>query len=122
MTVSVTAALACAGHSDRGTLAGLQSQEPDLSEAIIDDGIDQAMAGYRKFLAEAPKSSLTPEAMRRLADLKLEKEYGALGTITGTDTRDSAMPLPAPDRIGPTTESTTSQARKSMAEQVAESE
>ena len=88
MTVSVTAALACAGHSDRETLARLQSQEPDLSEAIIDDGIDQAMAGYRKFLAEAPKSSLTPEAMRRLADLKLEKEYGALGTITGTDTRD----------------------------------
>ena len=122
MTVSVTAALACAGHSDRGTLAGLQSQEPDLSEAIIDDGIDQAMAGYRKFLAEAPKSSLTPEAMRRLADLKLEKEYGALGTITGTDTRDSAMPLSGPDRIDPPTESTTSQARKSMAEQVAESE
>ena len=122
MTVSVTAALACAGHSDRGTLAGLQSQEPDLSEAIIDDGIDQAMAGYRKFLAEAPKSSLTPEAMRRLADLKLEKEYGALGTITGTDTRDSAMPLSGPDRIDPPTKSTTSQARKSMAEQVAESE
>ena len=80
------------------------------------------MAGYRKFLAEAPKSSFTPEAMRRLADLNLEKEYGALGTITGTDTRDSAMPLPAPDRLGPTTESTTSQARKSITEQAAESE
>ena len=33
-------------------------------------------AGYRRFLEEAPESALTPEAMRRLADLKLEKEYG----------------------------------------------
>ncbi len=38
MSVRLTAALACAGHSDRETLARLQSQEPDLSEAIIDDG------------------------------------------------------------------------------------
>ncbi len=122
MTISVTVALACAGHSDRGTLAALQSQEPDLSEAMVDDGIDQAMAGYRKFLAEAPKSSLTPEAMRRLADLKLEKEYGALEPVSGTDTGDSAISLPGPKWIGPTTESTTSQARKSMARQAVEGE
>jgi TolA-binding protein len=37
------------------------------------------MVGYKKFLEEAPESALTPEAMRRLADLKLEKAYGILG-------------------------------------------
>jgi TolA-binding protein len=78
--IGTAATLACAGHSDRETLADLRSHEPDLTEAPIDDGIDQAMAGYRQFLAETPKSSLTPEAMRRLADLKLEKEFGILGS------------------------------------------
>lgn len=73
------AALACAGNPDRTTLASLRNQEPDLAEAPIGNGIDQAMEGYRKFLEDAPPSSLTPEAMRRLADLQLEKEYGILG-------------------------------------------
>jgi tetratricopeptide (TPR) repeat protein len=75
----VCLSLACTVSPDRETLAGLRNREPDLEEARIDHGIDQAMDGYRKFLEEAPKSSLTPEAMRRLADLKLEKEYGSLG-------------------------------------------
>ena len=77
--VATLTTLACAGHSDRETLAELRNRQPDLREAPIDNGLEQAMAGYRKFLAEAPKSSLTPEAMRRLADLKLEQEFGLLG-------------------------------------------
>ncbi len=72
----------CAGNPDRQTLAELRNREPDLREAEIDDGIDRAMEGYRRFLEEAPKSALTPEAMRRLADLKLEKEYGLLEAPT----------------------------------------
>ena len=70
---------ACASQPTGPTLAKLRSQEPDLTEVEITDGIAQAMAGYRAFLEEAPTSSLTPEAMRRLADLQLEKEYGVLG-------------------------------------------
>ena len=38
------------------------------------------MQGYRQFLQETPASDLTPEAMRRLADLQLEKDYGVRGT------------------------------------------
>ncbi len=72
-------ALACSGNPDRQTLAGLRAVEPDLAEVTVADGMDRAMAGYRQFLEEAPTSSLTPEAMRRLADLQLEKEYGLLG-------------------------------------------
>src|SRR5882672_9612159 len=34
------------------------------------------MLGYRRFLEETPETQMTPEAMRRLADLKLEKQFG----------------------------------------------
>ena len=81
---------ACAGNPDRHTLGELQSREPDMTEVRVENGLDQAMLGYRKYLEEAPESSLTPEAMRRLADLKLEKEYGILGD-------GEIVELPAPE-------------------------
>src|SRR5262245_34685466 len=84
-------AAACAGNPDRQTLAGLHSVEPDLREVKVENSLDQAMQGYRAFLDEAPESELTPEAMRRLADLKLEKEYGILG-----DGKIQELPTPAP--------------------------
>src|SRR5438876_10844959 len=34
------------------------------------------MQQYRRFLEEAPETAMTPEAMRRLADLQLEKQFG----------------------------------------------
>jgi TolA-binding protein len=71
--------VACVGDPNRQTLARLRNVEPDMTEVEVDDGLDRAMSAYRSFLAEAPESSLTPEAMRRLADLKIEKEYGPLG-------------------------------------------
>ena len=74
-----TLVAACAGNTDRHTLAELRDVEPDMMEVRVESSLEQAMLGYRKFLEEAPESALTPEAMRRLADLKLEKEYGILG-------------------------------------------
>jgi outer membrane protein assembly factor BamD (BamD/ComL family) len=74
-----TAVAACASEPNQRTLAALHDVSPDLAPVQVDDSLGQAMAGYRKFLDEAPVSALTPEAMRRLADLKLEKEYGPLG-------------------------------------------
>jgi TolA-binding protein len=79
LLLELTLVAGCAGNPDRHTLARLRSVEPDLTEVQLDGGLDQAMLGYRKFLEEAPESRLTPEAMRRLADLKLEKEYGFVG-------------------------------------------
>jgi len=86
-----TLAVACASP-DRYTLAELRSVEPDMTEVRIEKGLDQAMIGYRSFLEEAPESSLTPEAMRRLADLKIEKEFGILGDGSG-----ALVELPAPE-------------------------
>jgi TolA-binding protein len=79
LLIGAALAAACAGDPNRQTLAKLRDVPADTAEVEVDNSLDQAMAGYRQFLAEAPESSLTPEAMRRLADLKLEKEYGILG-------------------------------------------
>ncbi len=87
-----TVAVACAGNPDRQTLSRLHSVEPDMREVKIEDGLEQAMIGYRTFLAEAPTSSLTPEAMRRLADLKLEKEFGIHGGGESTGSQSIAAP------------------------------
>jgi TolA-binding protein len=76
--------------SSAPTLAELRNLEPDVTEVQVESSLDKAMLGYRKFLEEAPESTLTPEAMRRLADLKLEKEYGILGD-------GGLVELPAPE-------------------------
>ena len=81
--------VACAGNPDKRTLAELHRVEADMTEIQGANGLDEAMKGYRRFLDEAPESALTPEAMRRLADLKLEKEYGFVGG-------PGAAVLPAP--------------------------
>ncbi|HEY8123101.1 MAG TPA: tetratricopeptide repeat protein [Myxococcota bacterium] len=84
-------AAACASEPTQHTLGALHHMEPDLSQVEPNDSLGQAMQGYRQFLDEAPVSELTPEAMRRLADLELEKEYGPLG-----DAARPALPAPAP--------------------------
>lgn len=66
----------CAAISEKGTIAQLRRVELDLEDKVIKGGIEKAMQGYRKFLEETPESAMTPEAIRRLADLKIEKEYG----------------------------------------------
>jgi TolA-binding protein len=105
-------AAACAGGADRRTLADLRGVEPDMSEVRVENSVDQAMVGYRKFLEEAPESALTPEAMRRLADLKLEKEYGILG-----DGGSAALPAPqTAEREAPASARAAAQTKKPRAE------
>jgi len=67
--------VSCASGVDKQTLAILEEVEPDLKEAEIEGSLDKAMESYQKFLEETPESAMTPEALRRLADLKVEKEY-----------------------------------------------
>ena len=80
----------CAHDPDRETLAELRRVEADVADVRVEDGLDQAIGGYRNFLEETPESAFTPEAMRRLADLKVEKEYGILG-----DGEIRELPAPA---------------------------
>jgi len=59
-----------------GTLAELRNIRPDLQEVKVEQGLEQAMQQYRSFLEKTPETAMTPEAMRRLADLQLEKQFG----------------------------------------------
>jgi tetratricopeptide (TPR) repeat protein len=69
----------CATRADKsvgGTLAELRDVRPDVQEVKVEQGLDQAMHHYRRFLEETPETRMTPEAMRRLADLQIEKQFG----------------------------------------------
>ena len=80
-------------NSAQVTLAELHHVDPDLDEAQVEHGLDQAMEGYRRFLEETPETEMTPEAMRRLADLQIEKQFGI---HTGDEvSQDLAAPEPA---------------------------
>ena len=84
----------CTAHhkppNTQGTLADLQKVAPDVKDAETKQSVDQAMEQYRKFLDESPETPMTPEAIRRLADLQLEKEYG----IHTGDSKSRPMPAP----------------------------
>jgi tetratricopeptide (TPR) repeat protein len=69
----------CAEHPDKETLASLREVPADTADAQVTAGLEKAMESYRRFLEETPEGALSPEAMRRLADLKVEKEYGLQG-------------------------------------------
>jgi cellulose synthase operon protein C len=84
----------CTAHHKpptQGTLADLNKVAPDVKDAETKQSVDQAMEHYRKFLDESPETPMTPEAIRRLADLELEKEYG-IHTGEG-----KPKPMPAPE-------------------------
>ena len=64
----------CASTGDHETLAQLRDVQIKLEDEKIVGGIEKAMQSYQQFLEQAPESAMTPEAIRRLADLKMERE------------------------------------------------
>ena len=88
---------ACQTGSSRETIAQLRNMKIEIKEERIEGGIEKAMESYRRFLEQTPESALTPEAMRRLADLKIEREYGYLTAPAAPDGRVSAPALSTPE-------------------------
>ena len=80
-----------------GTLAELRNVRPDVQEVKVEQGLDQAMQHYRRFLEETPETAMTPEAMRRLADLQLEKQFG----IRAGNAKPREMAAPKPAQVLP---------------------
>ena len=69
----------CAGGIDEhGTIADLRDVDMEIADVHIDGGLEKAMKSYQQFLEQTPESAMTPDAIRRLADLNIEKEYGAV--------------------------------------------
>jgi tetratricopeptide (TPR) repeat protein len=91
--------VACSSISNKDTIATLRHTHIEITEEKIEGGLEKAMLSYQRFLEETPDSALTPEAIRRLADLKLEREYGTL--TTGAAPAELAPALPAPERVTP---------------------
>ncbi len=90
----------CQTAQERNTIAKLRSVEPDLQEVQVDDSLVKAMVSYQRFLDETPGHTMAPEAMRRLADLQIEKEYGVIGEDSAT-VIDLPAPAPAAAVSGP---------------------
>src|SRR6266571_2731576 len=104
LTIPTVLALAfmvgCAARPNKlggtaGTLAELRNVRPDVQDVKIEQGLDQAMLQYRRFLKDAPENAMTPEAMRRLADLQLEKQFG----IRTGNVKPREMSAPQPARV-----------------------
>ena len=90
---------ACQTGGNRETIAQLRNMKIEIKEEAIEGGLQKAMESYQRFLDDTPESALTPVAMRRLADLKIEKEYGYLNAPAAPQGRVSSAPaLSAPER------------------------
>src|SRR5512143_841737 len=85
--------------SNKDTIAELRQVHIAIKEEKIEGGLEKAILSYQRLLEETPDSALTPEAIRRLADLKIEKEYGALTTDAGTAGPANASPAPARETV-----------------------
>ena len=72
---------ACASIGEYGTLAQLRDVEIKLEDEKITGGIEKAMQSYQQFLEQTPESAMTPEAIRRLADLKIERQNNQLDAV-----------------------------------------
>lgn len=87
--------VACASTDNKNTIASLRDRRIEIKEEKIEGGLEKAMASYQRFVEESPESALKPEAIRRLADLKLEKEYGTL--TPGAESKEQASALAVPE-------------------------
>ena len=83
----------------KNTIAELRNTRIEIKEEKIEDVPEKAIESYRRFLDETPDSALKPEAIRRLADLKVEREYDLLSGDTAAERQNPAKALPAPERV-----------------------
>jgi len=59
-----------------GNIGDLRGKKIEVKEEKIEGGLEKAIAGYKKFLESTPESEQSPEALRRLADLKIQEVEG----------------------------------------------
>jgi tetratricopeptide (TPR) repeat protein len=90
--------VACSSTGSKDTIAKLRHKQIEIKEEKIEGGLEKAMLSYSRFLKDTPESPLKPEAIRRLADLKIEKEYGTLTEGAESADNATARALPSPER------------------------
>ena len=80
---------------DSATLAQLERVPSDVTDIYVADSLERAAESYRRYLEETSRSAMTPEAMRRLADLQIEQAYGVKGS-------GDFVEMAAPEAAAPT--------------------
>jgi tetratricopeptide (TPR) repeat protein len=90
--------IGCLSVSDKDTIAKLRHMQIEIKEEKIEGGLEKSMQSYQGFLEQTTDPVLTPEAIRRLADLKIEKEYGTLTEGVGSAGQITTPTLPFPER------------------------
>jgi tetratricopeptide (TPR) repeat protein len=85
----------CASNDHRGRISQLENVKVEIKDVKVEGGLDKAMESYQKFLKQTPESELTPEAMRRLADLKIDKQYGTVTDDKAVGSKDKGSAKPA---------------------------
>ena len=90
----------CGVLGPKDTIADLNKVELEIKEEYVEDSLEKAMESYQKFLQETPEGALTPEAIRRLADLKIEKEYGKQSSAESSKAESSKAKAAAVSAAG----------------------
>lgn len=80
---------ACASNSGK-TIASLQKVDIEIREQHIDGSLEKALASYQQYLQETPETNLTPEAIRRIADLKIKQAHRAEDRAIDSAVADAA--------------------------------
>jgi len=73
MELGTIALAGCSNSFDGDRIGSLDTREVDISDTVPRDSLQRAMESYQAFLEETPESEMTPEALRRLADLKIQR-------------------------------------------------
>lgn len=88
--------------TDKATIASLRDVDIEIKDVQIDEGVEKAMLSYQQFLKDTPETAMTPEAIRRLADLKIQKEYDVIDSSLargGDDRQDESLREVRPEKI-----------------------
>ena len=73
--IVLTAACKTETVRDENTLTRLDQVDVAVQDEKVEDSLHKAMESYRKYIKQAPASTVKPEAIHRLADLEVEKSY-----------------------------------------------
>ena len=89
--LSLCVAVSCTTETgpvnNSASIGQLRTVKIDLTDVRVEASSEKAMQSYQKFLEQTPDAAMTPEAMRRLADLKIQQEYGTLEGVKRNERR-----------------------------------
>lgn len=63
-------------YNSEDSIASLKGKKIKVEEEHIEANLEKAIEGYKQFLEKTPEAEMTPEALRRLADLKIQLVEG----------------------------------------------